>query len=130
MKNPHNLHLPRLRELIDIPEFGDLEQDWDLIMANAEWVEQLLDFYENEKFNDDEKNILMQLIIASYDDKLDYDKYDYGAETRLTNILEKDFEIHKDIFEYWACPYDLEREGWQVTPMLRKIWFDKGEHKI
>ena len=51
MKNPDKLHLPQLRRLLEIPEFGDLGQDWDLIMANAEWVEKLLDYYENESLN-------------------------------------------------------------------------------
>lgn len=42
MKSPNNLHLPRLRELLGIPGFGDLQQDWDLIMANSERVGELL----------------------------------------------------------------------------------------
>jgi hypothetical protein len=130
MKVPHNLQLPKLRKLIGIPEFGDLEQDWDLIMANSEWVGQLLDYYENENLNDDEKNILMQLIIASYDEKLNEGKNDLAEETKLTAFLEKDIEIHKDIFEYWARLHEIESEGWAVTPMLRKIWFNNGENKI
>ena len=130
MKTPNNLNLPRLRELLAIPEFGDLEQDWDLLMADAGRVVEFLDDYESETLNDVEKNVLMQLIVASYDEKLMAGDRDFEAEKRLIELLKRDIKIHKDIFEYWACLNDSESEGWEITPMLRKIWFNKEENKI
>ena len=130
MRDPDNLYLPRLRELLNISETESWGQDWDLIIANSEWVEQLLDWYEKENLNDNEKNILMQLIVASYDEKLNEDKHDLTEEKRLVHFLERDIDIHKDIFEYWARLHEPESEGWEITPMLRKIWFNIGENKL
>ena len=130
MRDPDNLHLPLLRELLNISENENWGQDWDLIMANSERVEQLLNWYEKENLNDDEKNILMQLIVASYDDKLNEGESEPEEEARLAVFLERDIEIHKDIFEYWARLHEPEDEGWEITTMLRKIWFNKGENKI
>ena len=80
MKSPDNLHLPGLYKPLNIHDEKNWGQDWDLIMANSDQVKKLLDYYENEILTDDEKNILMQLIIASYDDKLYEGKYDPEEE--------------------------------------------------
>ena len=130
MRDPDNLQLPRLRDLLNIPETESWGQDWDLIMADSESVEQLLDWYEKENLNEHEKNILMQLIVASYDDKLNEDTEDLRSEKRLTFFLERDIVIHRDIFEYWARLHEPEDEGWKITPILRKIWFNNGENII
>lgn len=126
MKYPDNLYLPNLSKLLDIQD-GNWGQDWDLIMANSDWVEKLLNYYEYENLNNDEKNILMQLIIASYDDKLDQDKYDTEEEKKLAFFLERDIANLTDIFEYWARLHEPESEGWTVTPLLRKIWFENKD---
>lgn len=69
----------------------------------------------------------MQLIIASYDDKLYEDKYDTEEEKKLAFFLERDVANLTDIFEYWAQLHERESEGWAVTPLLRKIWFENKD---
>ena len=80
MKDPDSLELPRLRQLFKMSDGEEWGQDRDLIWANEDWVEELLGYYESESLSDDEKNVLMQLIIASYDEKLRSGSYNSEIE--------------------------------------------------
>jgi len=129
MKDPQDLNLLKLSAFLDTfaeDSYG-WGQDWDLVLAEAERVEEFLDFYENGSLNSDEKNILMQLIVASYDDRLVKHQIEPELEIRLSILLKSDIEIHSETFQYWMRPHKPESDGWAVTPLLRKIWREYNE---
>ncbi len=130
MKRPEGLNLPLLPSLLKMSGEGDWGEDWDLILADSDWVEKLIGYYETESLNEDEKNILMQLIMASYDERLQEKGYEPELEQRLANLLKRDVEIHKDTFAYWMRLDEPESEGWKVTLLLRKIWFEHEDQKL
>ncbi len=115
--------------LLRVPGEGNWGEDWDLILADSDWIEELLGYYETESLNEDEKNILMKLIIASYDERLEEKGFENELWQRLVDVLKRDVEIHDDTFAYWMRLHKPESEGWKVTPLLRKIWFEHEDQK-
>lgn len=123
MESGSKFNLSELRDFLKLSE-KDRDVDWDLILANADWVDGLLNYYESEPLINKEKYVLMQLLIASYDEKLQLGKVNPELEKRLFHFIKTDFNIHEETLNYWARLHEPETEGWKVTPLIRKIWFD------
>lgn len=109
-----------LNWLLNIPNLGC--EDSDLIFADANRVDEFCNIYEQESLGADEKYALMGLIIASYNRYLHETNHLNNLEHRVSKLLEKDFELHKDSIEYWGRIDCFNRENlWAVSPLMQEI---------
>jgi hypothetical protein len=113
-----------------MPEGGVWEHDWDLLWANANRVEELLGLYEQESLDSDERHTLMQLLISSYDDRLNERGLEPELEHRLVKLLKQEVQLHIDTLEYWGLLQEPNPQGgWAVTPLIRKVWAEYEEKR-
>jgi len=111
----------KLGALLNIPDLGG--EDWDLIYADSQRVEEFCDVYEHSSFSESEKFALMELIVASYDRRLsDVQQSDLGLESRIERLLDQDFEFHLHTIEYWSAlksPYPDNLRA--VSALMRRL---------
>jgi hypothetical protein len=100
-------------------------QDWEIVNADAARLEEFVQIYEQEKLDDDQRFLLMALIIASYDE-LARSRSDPLLWQRIRKHLCERFSLHAYTVEYWSltdmisddeCP-DTQ---FAVTPQMREI---------
>jgi hypothetical protein len=122
MHTPTDETCKTLGQLFDDSPFVGGE-DWDLIFADSNRVSEFCDFYENKSLNADEKIALMELIVASYDDYLSEAKdLKDSLEERISNLLEQDFELHKNTIIYWSALQSHDPNSlWSVSPIMRNV---------
>ena len=116
--------LDRLGKLlsIDIDGWG---QDWELVYADPDRIEEFCDVYEREHLNSVEKSELMGLIVASYDQMLENGGRPNDTWQRITRLLKADFIIHEEIVEYWSLLEEADVDNvFPVTPLMREVWRD------
>jgi len=93
-------------------------EDWDLIFADPTRVEEFCDLYESGVVSELEKQLLMQLVVASLDELLRIDAKTASVH-RVESLLKRDREIHNSVIAYWACRDEVP--AWVVTPMMRRV---------
>ena len=76
-------------------------QDWDLINSNPDHIDHFLKVY-NQLSDSNEKFVLMQLIIASFDDIQDMKSFDDASWNKCAIILEKQSFLHIQTIFCWC----------------------------
>ena len=95
-------------------------QDWEIEVADPERVSEFLDYYENTPLDQDERHLLMKLIVASFDVYIGYEGANEQLAARVCRHLVESFDLHRWTVEYWAR---LERpDGFPITPLMREVW--------
>lgn len=102
-------------------------QDWDIELADANRIEEFTSFYQNNKLSNEIKLALMALIIASYDDLLDY-----GTEIhvnalwdRIKQLIMNDIKLFNSLLCYWSCIGTTADEYlFKVTPQIRDLYYN------
>jgi hypothetical protein len=108
--------MTRLGERIGSSDVGS--EDWDLILANSARVDEYCDLYDSNALPDEEKQLLMQLIVASLDDLLRVEP-NAPSHARVQRMLERDRTLHAQVIKYWA--HGDKKVVWKVTPMMRRL---------
>ena len=122
--------LDRLFDLLDL-KVHDWEQDWDLTHADPDRIEEVCDVYEGVSLNRVEKNELMCLIVASYDQMLGERRESNAAWERLSRLLKRDFSIHSETVEYWSLLEETDVSNvFPITPLMREVWHDSNSGEI
>lgn len=103
---------------IDLYECG---QDWDLLCADPDRVEEFCDIYERESLGEFDKRELMRFIVASYDEAIDRGTASEFVWQRIARLLESDFFIHKEVVEYWSLLED-NVNVFPITLAMREVW--------
>jgi hypothetical protein len=114
--------LARLGELlsIDIDGWG---QDWELVYADPERIEEFCEVYERESLNPVEAGELMRLIVASYDQALEEGAQSGVTWERIARLLKTDFILHREVVEYWSLLEEPDADNvFPVTPLMREVW--------
>jgi hypothetical protein len=96
--------------------------DWELEVADWTRTAEFLDYYETQPLDDEERYELLELIIASFDEHLQFHGPDERMTARVRRHLIESFEEHRSTVEYWACLGKPETAGWPVTPLMREVW--------
>jgi len=112
----------RVAELLGLQEGFELGIDWDLIDEDPDRTHHFLHVYETGGLTDPEKQVVMQLIIASYDAWLNEQREaDPAFEGKLREHLVANPDLHDWVISYWAAMHRPDEKGWKVTPMMREI---------
>jgi len=95
-------------------------QDWDLINSNPERIDDFLKAYKVLD-DDDEKFILMQLIVASFDDFQSDKNFDFKLWDKCSNILENEHFIHIHTIFYWSKK-ENQSDHFFISPFMDVIF--------
>ncbi|SEN11839.1 hypothetical protein SAMN05192574_102502 [Mucilaginibacter gossypiicola] len=112
-----------LNKLLNLPARGD-EQDWDIELADPARLSEFLATFKAYDLTLSVKRAFLALIIASYDDLLQYDPDDDDFYwTSIKKIIDPETHEHIALLEYWAFG-NLQSEensdyGFLVTPRIR-----------
>jgi hypothetical protein len=104
---------------LDLP-YDDSMQDWAYEVAKSDDLENYLNHY-NSLSDEDEKFVLMQLIIQAINDKKGLVELEFYWEN-VKGLLIKDFKIHQYTIFYWSVFHaENANEEWVISPYMRNI---------
>jgi len=113
--------IEKLNMLLDLP-YMDWMQDWDIQLADSNRIQEFCDTYERENLDSNEKQALMALIIASYNNYLEERGNEVFLWNKIAALLRKDFDLHKSTMLYWSCDDNEEViGGFAITPLTRGL---------
>lgn len=95
-------------------------QDWDLINSDPDRITDFLKAY-NKLDDSDEKFILMQLIVASFDDYQSEQNFNTKLWDKCSIVLEKEHPIHIHTICYWSTKAD-ESDHFFISPFMDEIF--------
>jgi predicted protein tyrosine phosphatase len=120
--------IDELAVALHLPNDSDI-QDWSYTQGNPADIEKYIAHYDLAN-DDDQKFVLMQLIIQAIEDQSTEDLFLKYWE-RIPPILATDFELHAYTIHYWACvDYKNLDKYWKTTPLMRQVWANKHKLKI
>jgi hypothetical protein len=112
-----------LKELNETVDVGLGGEDWDLVCAYPSRVGEFCDAYECEQLSANAKVAFMQLIVASYDEYLKEQASDVELQQRLFDLLNVDFDLHRDTILYWSSlEHDDLFSPFAISSLMRDIW--------
>ena len=121
---PTRAALVRLTSLLKL-QLGPYSQDWEVELADASRLADFLDLYEGGELDDDDRFLLMGMIVASLDDAASLGAEVASAWDRADVLLRRDGSLHATTLSYWAQGDDPDPDHqFAVTPRIRSIWRD------
>lgn len=127
IKYPSSLSEEKLAKRLGL-YWDNTIQDWELVVSDFGRINDFLNLYQKELYDDDDKFTLMGLIVSSFDNGIS----DFNVETE-TNwrickaILENECYLHYSIIKYWSLLEEKDtKNAFSITPYMREIW-DKVE---
>jgi hypothetical protein len=109
--------------LLNLPGLGG--EDWDLLWADADRVEEFCEVYEREPLGPKARVVLMQLIVSSYNIRLKERGPNGELNERIGTLLRGDLGLHGDTVEYWGAlrsdDEEDEGDGFAVSPLMREV---------
>jgi hypothetical protein len=96
-------------------------QDWEWEVADPKRINEFLSAYESDLVTDDERFVLMETLIQSFEES-GRSLPDDLRWCQVLELLDKNIALHIYSVWYWS---DLENDNaddaWRVTPFLRKV---------
>lgn len=117
-RNPSGAAINRLAAFLGVSPSG---QDWDIENADAARVEEFSETYDRLDLARDERFALMELIVASYDDRVRENTEAPGFDW-IGAALSKDFAIHFHTVRYWSCLDHEIEDAFRVAPRMRAVY--------
>jgi len=112
---------------LNLASLDEHAQDWDLMVADIDRIDEFIDYYQNngyhtnETLDDEVKFALMEVILVSLDDSKRYGTFDRSAWSIVSEILTKEKELHQSTIEYWACLGIDAVEAFEITDLVREL---------
>ncbi|MBP8034386.1 MAG: hypothetical protein KAZ71_07290 [Bacteroidia bacterium] len=112
--------IDELSKELNIP-YDTSMQDWSYTEGKPEDIEKYIAHY-NSTTDDDNKFVLMELIIQATDDQTEKPSFHKYWDI-VKNILQKDFTIHEYTVYYWSC-FDTQNidDCWRISENMRELW--------
>jgi hypothetical protein len=120
-RHPTRAAIDKLAATFSLPNTPDM-QDWEWEVADPDRVEEFLNEYKNGNNTDDEKFVLLEMLVQSFEEsELDLNKNEKWKE--LQELFQSNFKIHEYTIWYWSV-FDAEskEEQWRVTPFMRELY--------
>ena len=93
-------------------------QDWGICNADADRLEEFLDFYDSHVPEDPyELEVLAELILQSAEDALRGDDLEKSLRDRLVGFIADHGQDFPDTLGYWS---ELEQGDWQIPGLIHK----------
>jgi hypothetical protein len=121
----HLIRYPTKRAIDALASRFDLRnephmQDWQWEVADPERLDEFLAVYNLPELTDDERFVLMEIIIESFEETSAILEHDPGWHAVL-DWLDHNIAIHAHTVWYWSCDDEVLENCWRVTPYLRLV---------
>lgn len=117
-----------LNKLLNLPAKGD-EQDWDLELSDPARLSEFLGTFKAYQFSLSVRKAFLALIMASYDQLLQYDPdEDDFYWVSIKELLDSEKHEHMALLKYWSLEdsmYYNEDDGFPVTPRIRAYLYQQ-----
>lgn len=114
----------KLSTLLSLPD-DPYSQDWDIEVADGDRVDEFLSAYRGEDLDDDDRFLLMAIIVASLNERKAAGREIGDLWPGVAALLRRDASLHASTIAYWCCGSDPDPEHhFAVTPELRRLWRD------
>ena len=111
-----------LAKQLKLPLPDPFSQDWEYEVADPARITDFLKVYDSGRLNPDEKSMLLNVILASYNDAIDEGSADPGDWELISRYLARDRAIHETAINYWALPDEINLENcFAITPLMRTL---------
>jgi len=111
----------RLNQLLALPATGH-EQDWDVELADATRLHEFVSLYQKGFLAEEEKQVLMGLIIASADEAVRRDGELPSEWSSIQDLLLRDRKLHEDALLCWGLPGEEDPDAmFYISPAVRAI---------
>ena len=111
-----------LARQLNLPLPDRFSQDWEYEVADSTRVAEFLSAYDSGRLNPDEQSVLLNVILASYNDAIGEGSARAEDWDRISRDLLRDRAIHEAAIDYWSLPGEAEPEDcFPITPLLRKV---------
>ncbi len=102
-----------------------LMQDHEVELADGTRVREFLDTYSDPRLDDDDRFLLMGIIVASLDDLVSQGDDISPFWSRTEALLRTHGTLHASTLSYWARGDDPDPEHqFAMTPAMRLVWRD------
>jgi hypothetical protein len=89
---------------------------------SAEFLQRYASAYSNPEYGENEKRLLMQLMLDVTNELLETDDVaGKRAWESVAALLRENLELHRDQIEYWAMPGKPLEEAFSLTPLVRRF---------
>jgi hypothetical protein len=113
--------IKKLNALLDLP-YREGMQDWDIELADPSRIQEFCYVYERENLDSNEKQALMALIIASYNNYIEERGNEIFLWNRVAALLRRELDLHKSTLLYWLCDDNEEViGGFAITPLIKAL---------
>lgn len=112
---------------LGLPLGNSFTQDWAYELPekfrDEKSLHRYLAAYNKEKYGAHEKRLLMQLSLDIVNDLL-LQEAAVGRRTwnAVSDLLRKNYKLHRDQVEYWAVPGEPLEDAFALTPLARALW--------
>ena len=116
-----------LSEELNLAGLDQDMQDWDLMVADIDRIDEFIDYYQNNGnhtnvlLDDEVKFALMEIILVSIDDAKNLGKYNSSSWSKVPEILIKEKKLHQSTLEYWTCLGTNITDGFEITGLIREL---------
>lgn len=106
-------------------------QDFEYEAADASRIQDFIHYYKSTNLNRIEKNLLIKLILESFNDYFQSDTNDAEKiwNLEIVPILSSEYLQHQDILDDWVCGTEKLEDCFAITPLVRDFLsrVDKGD---
>ena len=108
--------LERLSTQLSLIPFS---QDWGICNADADRLEEFLEFYDSHVPEDPyEFEVLAELIFQSAEDVMNANELEKLLRDRLVKFIADHGHEFPDTLEYWS---ELEDQDWRVPALIHEV---------
>jgi hypothetical protein len=111
-----------LARQLNLTSPGPFSQDWQYEVADATRLADFLTVYGSGHLDPDEQSVLLNMILASFNDALSQNSARPEDCDLISGYLLRDRANHETTINYWALLDEVELENcFPITPLIRKL---------
>ena len=119
VKYPSKETIIRLTKELQLKGGHKFTQDWEYEVANAEQLQNYIEYYQKEKLNVNEKATLMRIILEAYNDLVGLNDQECRYGDMIKKLLECDYSIQEETIKYWSCEGEELENCFTITAFIR-----------
>lgn len=111
----------KMAKLLNLP-YNNSMQDWEIEVSHPKLISSIITIFETSRLDDDDKFVLMQILIASADELFNDNLSEFEKKwPRIELCLRENRVLYASIIHYWAWDYPVE-ENPAITIQMRMLW--------
>lgn len=111
---------------LKLPNGDSYTQDWVYELPEEyrteEWLDKYIVAYSNSNYSEQEKNLLMSLMLDIINDFLiEKSERQSVLIDKVLKLLLANYQQHRQLIEYWSLDNEPLEDCFELTPKIRKI---------